>query len=101
ARVCGGRRDLPLDLADQQAVLRLQGDRRGQAELAREVHRLGELPAGEVGEAVVAALALPAEAAQRAQGLVERGDRVPGVRLVEVDAVQAEPGQRRVERAGQ
>ena len=80
-----GRHDLPLDLAHEQAVLRLQGDRRGQAQLAGQVDGLGQLPAGEVGQPVVADLAGPDEAVERAQGLLQRRQRVEGVHLVEVD----------------
>ena len=67
-----GRHDLPLDLADDQAVLRLQRHRRGQAERAGQVHRLGELPAGEVRQPVVADLAGPDEAVERPQRLLQR-----------------------------
>ena len=56
---------------------------------------------GEVGEAVVADPARAHEAVQRPQRLLQRGPRVPGVHLVEVDGVHAEPLQRRVERAGE
>ena len=91
-----GRHDLPLDLADQQAVLRLQADRRrpGRARRARS-YRLGQLPAGEVGETVVADLAGPDEAVEGPQGLLERGQRIPRVRLIEVDGVRRRAGSAR------
>src|ERR1700755_351284 len=49
--------------------------RGGTARLPGRVDGLGELPAGEVGEAVVADLAGPDESVERAQRLVERGVR--------------------------
>ena len=54
----------------------MQGDRTGKTELPGQQDRLGQLPAGEVRESVVADLAGPDESVQRAQGLVQRGDRV-------------------------
>jgi len=52
-------------------------------------------------EAVVADLAGPDETVERAQRLLQRGVRVERVRLVEVDRVNAEPGQRGLERPGE
>ena len=62
---------------------------------------LGELPAGEVGQAVVADLAGPDEPVEGAQRLGQRGPGIPGVHLVEVDRVDTEAPQRGVERAGE
>ena len=55
------------------------------------------LPAGVVREPDVAHLPGAHEVVEGAEGLLERGDRVPGVHLVEVDALDAEPPQRVVE----
>ena len=52
-----GRDDLPLDLADEQVVLRLQGHRPGQAADVGDADRLGDLPTGEVRQPDVADLA--------------------------------------------
>jgi hypothetical protein len=93
ASVQRGGHDLPLDLADQQAVLRLEGDRLGQAERPGHVHGLGELPAGEVGQAVVADLARADEAVEGAQRLLQRRPRVERMDLVQVDGVQPEAAQ--------
>ena len=65
------------------------------------VHGLGELPAEEVGEAVVGDLAATDGVVQEPQRLLQRGRGVLGVRLVWVDLVRAEPAKRFVERAVQ
>ena len=57
AGVEAGRHDLVLDVAHEQVVLRLQRHRRREAVRLRDVHRLGDLPAEEVREAVVGDLA--------------------------------------------
>ena len=55
---------------------------------------LGDLPAGAVGVADVADLAAGDELVEGVEGLLDRGQRVRGVELVEVDPVRAEPAQR-------
>ncbi len=100
-RVEHGRHDLPLDLPRQQAVLRLQGDRPGHVQGPGQVHGLGQLPAGEVGQPVVADLAGPDELVERPQRLLHRRQRVERVDLVQVHRVQAEPAQGGVQRPGQ
>ena len=57
----------------------------GEAERPGQLHGLGQLPAGEVRQAVVADLAGADEAVQRAQRLLQRRAGVEGVHLVEVD----------------
>src|SRR5215831_8133135 len=81
ARVHRGGHDLPLDLADEQAVLRLQRDRRSDVQRPGQVHRLGQLPPGEVGQPVIADLARADEAIQRAQRLLHRRQRVKRMEL--------------------
>ena len=57
-----------------------------------------ELPAGEVGQPDVVHLAGAHGVVEEAQRLLQRRPRVVGVHLVEVDAFDAEPAQRSVER---
>jgi hypothetical protein len=65
------------------------------------MHGLGQLPAGEVRQSVVADLACSNETVQGAEGFVKRRPRVVGVHLIEVHRVNTEPGQRCVEGAGE
>jgi hypothetical protein len=92
-----GRDDLQLGLADQQAVRGLQGDRHGQVVALGQVDRLLHLPAGEVRQAGVADLPRRDGVVEEPQRLLQRRVRVPGVQLVEVDVLDPEPAQRRVE----
>ena len=97
----GRGHDFPLDLAGEQVVLRLQRDQGREARALRDVDRALGLPAGEVRQSGVVDLAGAHGVVEEAQGLVERRERVVGVHLVEVDALDAEAAQRRVERRGQ
>ena len=54
----------------------------------------GQPPGRVVGRADIAHLALPYQVVEGAQGLVQRGLPVVGVRLVEVDVVGLQAGQR-------
>ena len=81
------RHQLPLDLASEHVVLRLQGDRHGESEMPSGHDRSLELPAREVGHADVANLARPDEHVECGEGLLNRRRRVPLVRLIEVDVV--------------
>ena len=101
ADVDRGRHDLPLDLPGQQAVLRLEGHRPGHVQGAGQMHRLGQLPAGEVGQPPVADLAGPDELLQRPQGLLQRRQRVVRVNLIQVNRLEPQPMQRGIQRAGQ
>ena len=67
---CAGRHDLPLDLADEQVVLRLQRHRAAPARGLGEVDDLLDLPAGEVGQPDVGDLA-------GAHGVVEEAAASP------------------------
>ena len=82
-----GGHDLPLDLADEQVVLRLQRHRTRQAAELGEVDDLLDLPAGVVRQPDVAR-SCPARhgVVEEAERLLERRQRVEGVHLVEVDA---------------
>ena len=66
-----------------------------------DVDGLGDVPAEEVREAVVGDLAGAHRVVEEAQRLLERGQRVPGVHLVEVDPLDPEPPERGVERVGE
>jgi hypothetical protein len=97
-RVVGRVDDLALDAALQQRVLHLRRhEPRGPG--SRRLHRrgLGGLPPGVVADADVAHLAGGHRGVERRERLVERGCGVPGVQLPEVDVVDAEATQRRVE----
>ena len=59
----------------------------------RDVGGVGDLPAGEVGVAEVADLALGHQLVEGGQGLLDRGHRVRGVQLVQVDVVGLQPGE--------
>src|SRR5262249_53071789 len=94
-----GRDDLPLQLTHQQVVLRLQGDGYLEATGTGRRHRLLHLPAGEVRQPDIADLPRADHVVERAERLVESGERVPGVHLVEVKAVDPEAAQRVVQGA--
>ena len=78
----------------QQRPLVLRGDERLGAGLPGQVRGVGGLPAGQVGMPQVAHLALGDQLGQRVQGFLDRGLRVRGVQLVEVQVVGAQPAQR-------
>jgi hypothetical protein len=61
------------------------------------MRRLGDLPPQVVGEAVVGDLAGGHGVVEEAQGLLDGGDGVPGVHLVEVDVLDAQAPQRGVQ----
>ncbi|CAH0326941.1 hypothetical protein SRABI128_05662 [Microbacterium sp. Bi128] len=92
-----GRNNFRLDLTDQQAVLRLKRHRGTPAMCLRHMDRLGQLPAQEVGEAVVGDFAAGDGVVQEPEGLLEGRNRVPRVQLVEIDLFYAEPAQRVIE----
>ena len=74
---CAGRDDLPLDLAGQQVVLRLQRHRARQAPVLGHVDRLLHLPAGEVGQPGVADLAGPHRVVEEAAASPRSGSAGP------------------------
>ena len=90
---------LPLLLAVEQVVVVLHGDEAGPAVQVGDVLGLGELPGVHRGGAEVAGLAGPDHVVQRLHRLLDRRVVVPAVDLVEVDVVDAEPGQRGVDLA--
>ena len=59
----------------------------------RHMDSLGQLPAQEVGEAVVGDLAAGDGVVQEPEGLLEGRDRIPGVQLLEIDLFHAQPAQ--------
>ncbi len=59
------------------------------------------MPAEEIGEAIIGNLSVTNGVIKEAQRLLERGQSVPGVHLVEVDLFHAEPPQRSIECIGQ
>ncbi len=65
------------------------------------MHGLRQLPAREVRQPVVADLASPHETVERAQGFLERCPRIERMDLVEINRIEPQPAQRRVQRAGQ
>jgi hypothetical protein len=93
--------ELELDAALQQVVLRLQRHDRCQAELLGQQRGLLQLPADEVADSDVLDLARADRIVEEPQRLLDRGQRVPGVRLVQVDGLDAEPPQARVQCLGQ
>ncbi len=96
-----GRNDLPLDLANQQVVLRLQGHRPGQPTEIGDVDGLLQLPARVVGQADVEHLAGAHGVVEEAKGFLQWRQRIEGVHLVEIDRVDTEASERRVERGGE
>jgi hypothetical protein len=97
AVVLARRHDLELDPAHEQAVGGLQGHRHGQLLPLGQIDGPLHLPTGEVGQAGVADLARVDGVVQEAQRLLQRRERIPRVQLVEVDVVDPEPAQRRIE----
>src|SRR6202035_729033 len=83
AEVAGGRDDLPLGAALKERPVILRGDERGAAGGRRGVRGVGDLPAGEVRVPEVADLPLSDKVIEGGDGLVDRGDRVWGVQLVQ------------------
>ena len=81
-----------------QRVLVLGADERAEVRGTGDPGRVGDLPPGEVGGAQVADLAGPDQVVQHGQGLLDRGQRVRLVHLVEVDVVGAQPAQGRFHR---
>ena len=80
-----------LDLTLQQRILVLGRDETRPAR--RRPVRVGDLPAGEVGVAEIADLALGHQIIQRAQGFIDRRIGIGLVKLIEVDPVGSQPGQ--------
>ena len=93
-----GRDDFPLDLAHEEVVLGLQGDRTGEPAKLGYVDDLLYLPAREVGEPYIVDFPRPHGVVQRPQRLFEGGERVVGVDLVQVDAFDAEAAERGIDR---
>src|SRR5262249_9401584 len=77
-----------------EAVLRLEHLVAGEAGARARVERLGEPRRRVVRGTDPAHLARAHQIVERAQGLLERRARVIAVRVVEVDALYAEPAQR-------
>src|SRR6266699_2907389 len=84
---------LPFDLACQQVVLRLQRNRRGDAQVARGQNGPLELPPCEVGHSDIPNLSRPHEGVERQTRLLDRRGRVPLMRLIEVDVIRIEPAE--------
>src|SRR6202042_1702958 len=77
--------------AMEEAVLVLCGHEPGEAAGSRHPIRVGDLPAGEVRRTGAPDLALAHQFGERLQRLLDRGERIRGVELVEVDPVGVEP----------
>ena len=78
----------------QQRPLVLRGDERLGAGLPGQMRGVGGLPAGQVRVTEVAHLALGDQLTQRVQRLLDRGLRVRGVQLVQVQVVGAQAAER-------
>ena len=91
--MAGGRYHLQLGLAGGQVVLGLQGH--GHLETPRLCGGHGELhlPAGVIGQPYVADLAGAHGGVEERQGFLDRGQRVEGVHLIQIDCLEAEPSQ--------
>jgi hypothetical protein len=91
--VTGGGYHLQFRLADRQVVLGLEGHRHFPASRLGGGHGQLQLTAGVIGQADVADLAGADRGVQEGQGFLDRGERVPGVHLVQVNGVGAEAAQ--------
>jgi len=94
AEVAGGRDHLALRVAFKERPVILRGNERRAPGAERAVRGVGDHPAGEVGVADVADLARRDQVVEGREGLLDRGHRVRGVQLVQVDVVGLEPGER-------
>jgi len=95
AQPARGRDDAVLQVPAQQRVLALQrGDR---VDRGRAAERVGV----HLGQAEMADLARRDQLGQRADRLLDRHAGIVAVQVVEVDAVGAQPGQRRVDGAAE
>ena len=82
---------VPLQVAAGDGVVGLQGlEARVSLRLA-SAERLGDLPGRPIGDADITHQALAGQVVQRAQGLVDGGDGVVAVDLVEVDVIGLQP----------
>src|SRR5213080_3611231 len=79
------RKQLALDLAEEQVVARLHAVEAGQTEVIAAPERAGDLIREVVRAADVARLARAHDVVERAQALVHRGRRIRMMELVEVD----------------
>jgi hypothetical protein len=84
---------LPLVVAADQRVVDLVGDVPRMTVPFGDGERLHQLPAREVGHSGIADLARAYEVVECGQDLLDRGARVEGVQLEQVDVVGAEPAQ--------
>jgi hypothetical protein len=82
--------ELELDRALEQVVLGLERHDRREPEVAGPEHRLLQLPADEVADPRVVDLARTDGIVEEPEHFLERGQRVPGMRLVQVDHLHAE-----------
>ena len=89
-----GRDQLLLGAAYQQAVLVLRRGEAFESQRLRRPIRIGDLPGRQVRAADIADLALADQIVEGAQRLLDRGQRVGAVQLVEVDPVGLHPLQR-------
>ena len=89
------------DITDQKVVLRLQGDRCRPARRFGKVNRLGHVPAQKIGKAVMRNFAKGYRIIKKSQTFLQRGQRVPAMKLVKVDLINPKPGQRPVQRPHQ
>src|SRR4051794_11397299 len=87
------REQLLLGSTVVQRVLVLRGDERAEPGAGCCPVRVDDLPGREVRAAQIADLAFGDQLRQRLQGLLDRGDEVRLVQLVEVDVVGAQPPQ--------
>ena len=84
--------------AAQDAVFVLRGDEPMQIGAARGLVGLDQLPAGEIGVADMADLALPDQIVERAQRLLDRYRRIGMVQLIEIDPIGLQAAQARLDR---
>ena len=84
------RHEFPLVVAADEGVVDLVADVAGPAIALADGERLHQLPAGEVGAGDVAHFATADELVEGGEHLVDRGERVEVVEVVDVDVVGAE-----------
>src|SRR6185437_14713792 len=87
------RHDLPLEVAPGDGVVRLYALESLDSASLADPERLGDLPGGQVAQADVAYLARAHAIVERAEGLLERRQRVESVDLVQVDVFELQTSQ--------
>src|SRR5215472_1993444 len=91
------RHELALEVAAGDRVVRLQALEAREAEPLGDAERLHDLPGRPVGDADVADVAVPDHRVERAHRLLDRRRRIEAVDLVEVDVVELQALQARLQ----